>query len=164
MSATSCWLRRIALAILSTVCLTTVLATTAGSADAAQRHRRDSRIGRAVDIARNQIGDPYVYGAAGPGAFDCSGLTMFAFDKAGLSLPRTTSAQANAVRHIPRHQMKKGDLVFFSNGGSVYHVGIFLHWRHGRRVILHSPYPGKHVERERIWTSHWFAGTLRSRH
>ncbi|MFY9913827.1 MAG: NlpC/P60 family protein, partial [Nocardioidaceae bacterium] len=68
------------------------------------------------------------------------------------------------VRHIRKKNIKRGDLMFFSNGGGVYHVGIYLgRARDGRALMLHSPYPGQRVHRERVWTSHWSAGTLRLR-
>ncbi|MGI8614471.1 MAG: C40 family peptidase [Nocardioidaceae bacterium] len=115
-------------------------------------------------MARNQIGDPYVYGAAGPNAFDCSGLTQYAYGKAGLYLPRTSDAQANYVRRIKKQNLHRGDLIFFYNSGGVYHLGIFMKWKHGRRIILHSSYSGRPVQRDPLWTSSWFAGTLRPRH
>lgn len=153
------WLRRCALAITFFLSLITLLAT-AGSADAAES-QRERKIERAVVVARHQIGDPYVYGAAGPNAFDCSGLMMFAFNKVGISLPRSSDAQASQVRRIHRQNMHKGDLMFFYDSGGVYHVGLFTGWDHGRRVILHSSYSGRPVQRDRVWTSSWFAGTLR---
>lgn len=123
---------------------------------------RTERVDHALRIALSKQGDPYVYGAAGPNAFDCSGLTSFAFHRAGfIHLPRTAAAQAGFVRHISRHHMRVGDFVFFTSGGHVYHVGVFDGWHHHRRIIVHSPRPGERVRREAIWTSLWFAGTLR---
>lgn len=146
---------------------TTAAATTAPAttAPAARTHRpltSTERVHRAFTIARHQIGDPYVYGATGPNAFDCSGLVYYSYHRAGFhGLPRTSSAQAGYARHIPRSQMRVGDLVFFTGGGGVYHVGIYDGMHHGRRYIIHAPYPGRSVEREAIWTDSWFAGTLR---
>ncbi|MBA2457233.1 MAG: C40 family peptidase [Nocardioidaceae bacterium] len=165
MLASHRWLRRCALACTSFVSMTTLLlvpGATVGSADAAERVR-ERKIDRALTVARRQIGDPYSYGAAGPGAFDCSGLTMFAYGKAGINLPRSSAAQASAVRRIPRQHMHKGDLMFFYDGGGVYHLGIFTGWDNGRRVILHSSTPGRPVQTDRVWTSSWYAGTLRHR-
>lgn len=116
---------------------------------------------RAFHIGEDQKGDPYVWGATGPSAFDCSGLTSYAYGRAGLSLPRTAAAQSGAVRHISRSQMHRGDLVFFSSGGHVYHVGLFAGRRHGTDYVLHAPHPGASVRTEAIWTSSWFAGTVR---
>ena len=116
---------------------------------------------RAFAIAKNQKGDPYRWGATGPNAFDCSGLTSFAYHNAGLRLPRTSAAQAASVRHIKRSNLKPGDLMFFSSGGRVYHVGLYAGSRGGHRYILHAPRPGKAVRTERVWTNSWFAGTRR---
>ncbi|MGZ4475300.1 MAG: C40 family peptidase [Nocardioides sp.] len=125
---------------------------------------RNHVVERALATASRQQGDPYSYGSTGPNAFDCSGLMLFSFHAAGINLPRTAAAQAGAVRHIPRSQMRPGDLVFFSDGGHVYHVGMFDGWSHGRRIILHAPYSGQDVKKEAIWTNSWFAGTERIKH
>ncbi|MGI8993206.1 MAG: C40 family peptidase [Nocardioidaceae bacterium] len=162
MLASSRWLRTCALAITSLLIPATFLAT-AGSADAAER-ARERKIDRAVQVARNQIGDPYRYGAAGPGAFDCSGLMMFAYNKVGISLPRTTDAQAGHVRRIHRQNMHRGDLMFFYSSGGVYHVGMFVGWDNGRRVILHASTSGRPVQKDRVWSNSWYPGTLRLRH
>jgi cell wall-associated NlpC family hydrolase len=115
-------------------------------------------------IAVAQKGKPYVYGASGPGAFDCSGLTSFAFHHAGFgAMPRTAAAQAHFVRHIPRSRMHRGDLIFFYGSGGVYHVGLYAGMVHGRRLVLHAPYPGQRVHTEPLWTNAWFPGTLRYR-
>jgi cell wall-associated NlpC family hydrolase len=123
--------------------------------------RRGHEVARALRVAAHQQGDPYRYGAAGPNAFDCSGLMLYSFRAAGLHLPRTAAAQAGAVRHIPRSRMRAGDLVFFTSGSHVYHVGIYDGWSHGARVIIHAPYAGTRVRKEAIWTNSWFAGTER---
>lgn len=124
--------------------------------------RRVQRINHAVDIVRAQLGDPYRYGAAGPNAFDCSGLIYYSYRKAGFrNVPRTSDQQAQAFRRIKRSDMRKGDFVFFHNGGDVYHMGVFVGWRHGRRVIIHASRSGTPVKRDPIWTDGWFAGTLR---
>jgi cell wall-associated NlpC family hydrolase len=126
--------------------------------------QRAHKIAHAVAVAVHQKGDPYVYGAEGPNAFDCSGLTEYSFAKAGLYLPRTSDAQYRFVRHIHKRNIRRGDLVFFHDGsGSVYHVGIFAGRRHGSEYILHAPYTGQVVHRERIWTGSWYAGTMRRR-
>lgn len=124
---------------------------------------RNHVVSRALSVATHQQGDPYVYGASGPSAFDCSGLMLFSFRAAGIHLPRTAAEQAGAVRHISRSQMRPGDLVFFTSGSHVYHVGMFDGWSHGRRIIVHAPYSGTHVRKEAIWTNSWFAGTERIR-
>ena len=162
MLASTSWLRRWALALICALSVTLVFAS-AAPAEAANRERRERKIDHAIQVARNQIGDPYRYGAAGPGAFDCSGLTMFAFGKAGINLPRSSDAQARDVRRIYRKNMRKGDLMFFYSSGGVYHMGIFVGWNEGRRVILHASRAGRPVQRDRVWTGNWFAGTVRPR-
>jgi len=155
-------------ALLMTV-LTTLLGSglaTAPAADAAsaKHHHQTSRVDRIIhgrNIALRQIGHPYRYGAAGPKAFDCSGLVYWSYRHAGFSVPRTSSAQAAHSRHIPKSHLRTGDFMFFSDGGGVYHVGIFLRWHKGHAIMLHSPKPGQRVQRAVPWTSRWFAGTLR---
>ena len=125
-----------------------------------QAPRVDGRIRRALSIMRAQQGDPYSYGSAGPNAFDCSGLVFYATHRAGFRrVPRTSSAQAGYMRHVSKRAMKVGDFVFFSSGGHVYHVGVYV----GGNRILHAPYPGARVRIEHIWTSSWFGGTLRGK-
>ena len=124
---------------------------------------RKNKIQRAVRVAKNQIGDPYSYGSAGPGAFDCSGLTSFAFGKAGISLPRSSDAQGATVDRIGKDRMRRGDLMFFYSGGGVYHVGIYMGRKDGERIILHSSQSGRPVQKDPVWTSSWFGGTLRIR-
>ena len=129
-----------------------------------KKRRASTRVLSALRIAQAQAGDPYVYGAAGPNAFDCSGLVYYATHRAGMKgVPRTSSAQAGYARHISRSAMRRGDLVFFTSGGRVYHVGIYVGFSGGRRIILHAPYSGQRVHREAIWTDSWFPGTLRGR-
>jgi cell wall-associated NlpC family hydrolase len=123
-----------------------------------------TRVRSALSIARNQKGDPYRYGASGPNAFDCSGLVYYSTHRAGFGhVPRTSSAQSRFMRHISRSAMRPGDFVFFTDGGGVYHVGVFSGWSHGRRLIVHAPYSGARVRTEAIWTNRWFPGTLRGR-
>lgn len=128
-------------------------------------HRKPvNRVAKAVGIAAAQKGDPYGYGASGPNRFDCSGLILYSFRKAGFKgVPRTSSGQAGWARHISRGKMKRGDLIFFTGGSGVYHVGVFAGWKHGRRLVLHSPYSGSRVRTEPVWTDSWFGGTLRGR-
>lgn len=125
---------------------------------------KPSRIAVAMRTAVAQKGDPYGYGAAGPHQFDCSGLTYYSFRRAGFGgIPRTSAAQAGFARHIPRSAMRRGDLIFFTGRGGVYHVGVFAGWHHGRRMVLHAPYSGTRVRTDPVWSNSWFAGTLRLR-
>ncbi|MGH3354470.1 MAG: C40 family peptidase [Nocardioidaceae bacterium] len=132
----------------------------AAPADATSR--RQKKIHNSLEIARNQKGDPYRYGADGPHRFDCSGLIRFSYGKAGIWMPRTSDRQARRARRIGKHDLRKGDLMFFHSGGDVYHVGIFGGWNgHGRRRVLHAPGSGRRVNTDLVWTGSWFAGTLR---
>lgn len=148
------------LPVLLAVTLLVSLVSFAAPADAATS--RAQRVAHALDIVRAQMGDPYVYGASGPNAFDCSGLIYFAYRKAGFTnIPRTSDQQADAFRRIERSNMRKGDFMFFHNGGDVYHMGVFAGWDNGRRMIIHASRSGTPVKRDPIWTGSWFAGTLR---
>ncbi|HSN43065.1 MAG TPA: C40 family peptidase, partial [Propionibacteriaceae bacterium] len=90
---------------------------------------------KVIAFAKAQIGKPYVYGAAGPDAYDCSGLTMSAFRTVGISLPRTSSQQYLVGRRVTLSQLQPGDLVFFYT--PVSHVGIYL----GSGKIVHASNP-----------------------
>lgn len=98
------------------------------------------RAGIALRYAFQQIGDNYVFGAAGPTRWDCSGLTMRAFGSAGVSLPHSSRAQFNRGRSISRSSLQPGDLVFF--GRPISHVGIFV----GGNRMVHAPRPGARVQ------------------
>ncbi|WP_063732955.1 C40 family peptidase [Streptomyces sp. RTd22] len=112
---------------------------------------------KALRIAASKKGAPYVYGAAGPRRFDCSGLTQYAYKRAGKRLPRTAAAQYNRTRHVKVSARKRGDLVFFHAGGSVYHVGLYA----GSGRIWHAPKAGTVVRLERIWTGKVSYGHVR---
>jgi cell wall-associated NlpC family hydrolase len=120
-----------------------------------------ARVVGAKDIALHQRGDAYAYGAAGPDRFDCSGLIYYSYRRAGFSVPRTSSAQAGAVRRVAKQDLRAGDLMFFYGSGGVYHAAIFLRWSHGHALMLHSPGSGQRVRIAVPWTSAWFGGTLR---
>jgi cell wall-associated NlpC family hydrolase len=146
--------------------LVAVLLASMLTAPAASATTRTRMIGHGFSVASDQRGDPYAYGADGPNRFDCSGLVYFSYRKAGFRhIPRSSSAQAGHMRRIHRSHMRRGDFVFVYSGSArpsnVYHVGIFVGFSHGHRIILHAPRSGERVKRERIWTNHWFAGTLR---
>lgn len=142
---------------------TLLVSPSADAATTAERQRRavSSRVLTAQNIARNQLGDPYAYGAAGPNAFDCSGLVYYSYRRAGFAVPRTSSAQAGHTRRVAKQDMRPGDLMFFYGGGGVYHAAIFLRWERGHAVMLDAPGSGKRVQITVPWTSSWFGGTLR---
>jgi cell wall-associated NlpC family hydrolase len=112
---------------------------------------------RTVTRAAAQRGKPYRYGAAGPRAFDCSGLVKYVMSRQHKSVPRTAAQQYRASRKVSRSQMRAGDLVFFVSRGRVYHVAIYA----GHGKIWHAPSPGKRVQLAKIWTSHWVGGRVR---
>jgi cell wall-associated NlpC family hydrolase len=91
----------------------------------------------AIDFARAQLGKPYVYAAAGPNSYDCSGLTMAAYAAAGISLPHYSGAQYNSLPHVPLDAMQPGDLVFWGAGGSA-HEGLYV----GNGLMIHAPHTG----------------------
>ncbi|MGW3951632.1 C40 family peptidase [Streptomyces sp. NPDC004752] len=108
---------------------------------------------KALRIAASKKGSPYRWGATGPRRFDCSGLTLYSFKKAGKALPRTAAQQYNKTRHISAKHRKAGDLVFFHSGSFVYHVGIYA----GQGKIWHAPKSGDVVRLQKIWTrSVWY--------
>ncbi|MCS7165325.1 MAG: C40 family peptidase [Candidatus Calescibacterium sp.] len=83
---------------------------------------------KVVNLALQQVGKPYVYGAEGPNAFDCSGLVYWVFKKCGKILPRTADEQFKVGTPVSKNQLKPGDLVFFANTYTtgISHVGIYI--------------------------------------
>ena len=94
----------------------------------------------ALRYALDQLGDIYVWAGAGPTKWDCSGLTMCAFQKAGVSMPHFAAAQYRFGKSVPYSAIAPGDLLFF--GSPISHVGIYL----GHGKMVHAPRPGKRVE------------------
>jgi len=101
------------------------------------------RAAAAVAFAQAQIGKPYIFGATGPGGYDCSGLTQAAWKAAGVSIPRTATAQMQGLPAVPGSSAQPGDLVFFyGNSSYVDHVGLYI----GNGMVIHAPHPGSSVE------------------
>ncbi|QNP73167.1 C40 family peptidase [Streptomyces roseirectus] len=98
-----------------------------------------ARAAAAVAAARSALGRPYVWGASGPTGFDCSGLMQWSYGQAGVSLPRTSQAQAHAGRRVPLSQARPGDIVTYRSDAS--HVGMYV----GNGQVIHAPYPGAPV-------------------
>ncbi|OJY47146.1 NlpC/P60 family protein [Pseudonocardia sp. 73-21] len=94
----------------------------------------------ALAVAEGKIGTPYVWGASGPNAFDCSGLVMWAFKQVGVSLPRTAAAQSQVGTAVSKGDLQPGDLVFFYS--PVSHVGIYL----GDGKVLNATQSGEPVQ------------------
>ncbi|MGW4805477.1 NlpC/P60 family protein [Kitasatospora sp. NPDC004272] len=98
----------------------------------------------ALAAALSKIGSPYVYGSTGPGTFDCSGLMYWSWRQAGVTLPRTSQAQASAGRRVSLAEARPGDLVIFYSDR--HHVGMYA----GGGVVVHAPYPGARVRYESV--------------
>ncbi len=115
--------------------------------------------GAVLAFAQAQLGKPYVYGATGPGAFDCSGLTMHAYQAAGIGLPRTSEEQWSAGPHVPEDQLKPGDLVFFDPDASALpgHVGIYA----GDGTMIDAPNSDGVVRVENIAGFGTYMGAVR---
>ncbi|MFH9400130.1 C40 family peptidase [Streptomyces sp. NPDC017638] len=103
-----------------------------------------TKAGKAVAFARAQLGKPCVWGAAGPGSYDCAGLTQAAWKSAGVTLPRTAPAQAGAGVPVPPAEARAGDLVFFHDDAG--HVGLCS----GDGMMIHAPRPGAYVREEPV--------------
>lgn len=115
---------------------------------------------RAIAFAKQQLGEPYVWGAAGPGSWDCSGLTMASWRHAGVSLPHYSVAQYEQVKKIGADDLRPGDLIFWADSpgdpGTIFHVALYL----GDGQMIHAPRTGKPVKIESVyyWESPSFYG------
>ncbi|HEX9343795.1 MAG TPA: C40 family peptidase, partial [Actinomycetota bacterium] len=87
-----------------------------------------------------QLGKPYHWGGAGPSSFDCSGLTMYSWAKAGVSMPHSAAAQYDLFPHVARSALQAGDLVFF--GSPIHHVGLYI----GQNLMVAAPSTGRLVQ------------------
>jgi len=96
---------------------------------------------RAAKVAEKMVGVPYRYGGASPKGFDCSGLAYYAYQRVGLAIPRTSSAQKRAAMSIDFSHASVGDLLFFDTRWNRRHVAIYL----GDRRFVHAPSKGKQV-------------------
>ena len=115
----------------------------------------------AIDYARAQLGKPYEWGADGPDSFDCSGLTMRAWQRGGVSLPHWSVAQARMVTRVSYSNLRPGDLIFWSDNGQAsgtYHVALYI----GGGKMIHAPRPGKVVEIQNVfyWRTPSFYGRV----
>jgi cell wall-associated NlpC family hydrolase len=116
-----------------------ILSRGAGSTRLPSEVPASGRAAAAVAYAMAQVGDAYVYGAAGPNAFDCSGLTMMAWAQAGVGLPHSSSAQSGSGMRVSSGSLIPGDLVFYYS--PISHVGIYI----GNGLIVHAANPGAGV-------------------
>jgi len=127
-----------------------------GSGSAGGGYTGGGRAARAVQYALSQVGDRYVAAAAGPSAFDCSGLTMQAWRQAGISLPHYSRSQYSVTRRVPLSQAQPGDLVFYFGSGA-HHVGMYI----GNGKMVHAANPRTGVVVTSVlgpWYSSRFSG------
>jgi cell wall-associated NlpC family hydrolase len=116
---------------------------------------------RAIEYARAQLGKPYEWGADGPDSFDCSGLTMRAWEAGGVSLTHHSVAQANETTRVSYSELQPGDLIFWSDNNAisgVYHVALYI----GDGQMIHAPSSGKTVEIQDVfyWRTPSFYGRV----
>jgi cell wall-associated NlpC family hydrolase len=117
------------------------------STERAPLHVSESaRGGSIIAIAARYVGTPYRYGGTTPAGFDCSGFTQYVYRQVGISIPRTSGAQAAGGRHISRSEARPGDLVYPRSGG---HIGIYA----GNGMMYDAPRTGKSVSKRKIWFS-----------
>ena len=100
--------------------------------------------------AESQIGVPYVWAGATPGeGFDCSGLTMWAWAQAGVSLSHSAAAQYDESVHVPLSDLQPGDLLFYDEGGTIGHVTMYV----GPGEMVQAEETGTNIQITGIWTS-----------
>jgi cell wall-associated NlpC family hydrolase len=116
---------------------------------------RRARVAVAIAAARSQLGVPYHFLDAEPGVgFDCSGLAMWAWGRAGVTLPHSSAEQYAVLHHVARKDLRPGDLLFFYS--PVHHVAIYL----GHGLMIHAPHTGDHVRIQRVYWQ-YFVGAAR---
>lgn len=121
----------------------TALATSASASSVASTSSSaaSGSVASVLSFLKAQVGKPYVYGATGPSAYDCSGLTQAAFRTIGVELPRTSQAQSTFGTQVPVSAVQPGDLLFWGGVGSAYHVAVYV----GDGQYLDAANPGKGV-------------------
>jgi peptidoglycan DL-endopeptidase CwlO len=110
--------------------------------------------GTALAFAESQIGKPYQWGGAGPARYDCSGLMMVAWERAGVSLPHSAQDQYNLTERVPLSDLLPGDLVFFGTSTDVYHVGMYV----GAGEMVDAPETGQDVSIQPIYELNLLGG------
>lgn len=107
---------------------------------------------KAAELAQQQQGKPYQWGAAGPDKFDCSGLVQYVYGSLGINLPRVSHQQALIGAQIPRNELQPGDLLFFATEGrNVNHVAIYL----GHNKFVHAPRRHMPVRTDNLNNAWW---------
>lgn len=104
---------------------------------------------KAIAYAQAQLGKPYQWAGAGPNSFDCSGLTMMAWEQAGIYFPHLAQSQYNLTQPVPLSSAIPGDLIFFGTPSNVYHVGIYV----GNGQMIDAPQTGQNVSVQSIYWS-----------
>jgi len=112
----------------------------------------------AASIALRQVGVPYRYGGMTPTGFDCSGLVHYSYAHAGKNIPRTTAGQWAHLPPVEGHNMRAGDLLFFSISGKMSHVGMYL----GDGRFVHAPSSGKVVAIESLSSDYYRKAFIRA--
>jgi cell wall-associated NlpC family hydrolase len=156
-------LRRLGATALTTVLAVVTVTALAGPVAAAPQPRVD-RIARAMSTVMAQQGDPYIYGAEGPNAFDCSGLVQYSYGRAGLTMPRSADEQYRHVRHIRKVNLQRGDFLYWHSGGHVFHTAVFAGRHGGTGWVWEAAHTGTNVGLHRVWDAPRWAGTLRIKH
>ena len=134
------------------VALLLALAGCASTPPAATGTSGGSAADRAASHALRMVGKPYRYGGATPAGFDCSGLVLYSYKQAGISVPHGTDQLRKHTRLIRSSDLKRGDLLFFDQEGKKNsHVGIYL----GDGAFVHAPSSGKSVRSDRLDNPYW---------
>lgn len=113
---------------------------------------------RAAAVALHQVGVPYRYGGSSTKGFDCSGLIQYSYQKAGKSIPRTTSQLWTATASVDRDELREGDVLFFNVAGKMSHVGLYL----GGQQFVHAPSSGRTVTVESLESDFYAAAFVRA--
>jgi cell wall-associated NlpC family hydrolase len=114
---------------------------------------------RMVNLAMSMLGQPYRYGGAAPGGFDCSGLVAYAASGAGIRVPRTAREQLRIGKPIARGEVRAGDLVFLHLAHKELHVGIAT----GGERFIHAPSKGGYIRIDSLAAPPYAAGFVRAR-
>jgi peptidoglycan DL-endopeptidase CwlO len=113
----------------------------------------------AIAAARSRLGLPYVWGATGPDAFDCSGLTQWSYAHAGITLPRVAAAQWSSGPHPSLSQLEPGDLLFWAldvhNPASIHHVAMYI----GHGMMIAAPHTGENVQIQPVYMQGFIGAT-----
>ncbi len=150
--------RRAALAAASAQAFADALAQAGGHLDGTTTPP-NALVATAIAAARSRLGDPYVWGATGPHTFDCSGLTQWAYARAGITLPRVAADQWNAGPHVALADLLPGDLLFWAsdpgNMATIHHVAMYL----GGGMMIAAPHTGDVVKIQPVYMSEYVGAT-----